>query len=599
MCGIAGASVSSTDNTRRVLDSLFHRGPDRLSYYEDDDLTLLHSLLSTRGQAADADQPVHTTCERWVFVYNGEIYNTKYLLKILNRKNLKDKSDTLLLSLIIQKFGLKFVEHIDGMFAIGLFDKKNKKLYLYRDQSGQKNIYFRFKNGDLFFASELQALLQFAPNASNHANGAALRLSAHLGYWSGRKTLISGVDRLLPGQILEYSLRTKSFKFYFFYGRQKEFSEQKENCFENLISNVFDANCKVALNLSGGMDSSIILHELSKSYSSINTYTTLYSDCENDANSEAILARKLAENYGSNHTEYEISQRKYIDGFEDAYRSLDEPNYNVSIPIYHQLAKYQGLYGQKERVLFSGDGGDEVFCGYPHYKKSQTIDNYSKYLTSKLFSKLFALKSKGRKSIDFNDPIERWLFFKFWENSFLMDPVSREEMARELKSEFNHVYQEFKKNKSTSHSTMQLDRQFWLAGENFTRVDKIYMGQSIEVRLPFATPEFVSLLDYKIRKSGSLTKHFGKALIRQRYKNKLPDYITNRMAKVGWRGPMDQWFSTKMKELFLDITPTKNSEIVRWEAVRKHISEADKWPGKQIHWYLSSAILSKKFNLEI
>lgn len=598
MCGIAGASWGEFVNIDATLESLAHRGPDNLSYFRERDVILLHSLLSTRGQAQDIRQPVTTDCGRWAFVYNGEIYNIAKLRKLLGQTDLQDKSDTLLLARMITRFGLDFIRHIDGMFAIGLLDRHQQKLYLYKDQSGQKNIYYRFYNSDIFFASELQAVTTLTKTVINQTNHSGLRLSAHLGYWPGQETLIQGIKRLLPGQILEFDLTSKCYQLDFIEAPEQE-KISDDNQFEQLISSVFDANCKVALNLSGGMDSSIILHELCKKVSSVSTYTTFYTDCAEEANSEAVLARKLAKHYGSNHTEYEISKQQYIDGFETAYATLDEPNYNVSIPIYHQLAKFQGAHGQGERVLFSGDGGDEVFWGYPHYRKSYWIDKYSKYLTEMLFSKLYTLKSKGRRVINFADPIERWLFFKFWEKSFLTKPVSRDEMALKLKAEFSHLYPKFKKNTAACHSTMMLDRYFWLAGENFTRVDKIYMDQSVEVRLPFALPGFVSLIDDKIRQNIDIGRQLDKGLIRQKYDQKLPDYITTRMSKVGWRGPMEDWYSKEMKELFLDNLPTRNSELIRWKDVRNFVCNSKDWPGKQIHWYLSVALLGKKFKIDM
>lgn len=600
MCGIAGVSRQNSINIHEILQSISHRGPDKTTFSESTGVTFLHTLLSTRGEAADVDQPVVTDNKRWLFVFNGEIYNTRDIIdRQFFKQELHNKSDTLVLSYLINKLGLGFIDHIDGMFAIALFDRHNKKIYLFRDQSGQKNIYYRVYNNDLYFSSELSSVLKMIKNATISVNEKMLRFSAHLGYWPGPETMISEVYRLLPGQVLEFNLFSRKASYSYLENFTHINKEIGGNQFQKSLKSTFDTNCSVALNLSGGMDSSIILHELSKHFSKINTYTTVYADCSSEANTEAELARKLSAHYGSSHIEYEISQNNYINNLVDAYSALDEPNYNVSIPIYYSLAKFQGIHGNRERVLFSGDGGDEVFCGYPHYHKSHKIDVYAKFISYRLLSKLYQYKRKNFDALDFRNPIDRWVFLKFWTHSFLQNPVARADMINKLAHDFQHNINCTNEHNHGALSTMFMDRQFWLAGENFTRVDKIYMGQSIEVRLPFATPSFVALMDQHMQNSSNMAAHLDKMKIRKQYTELLPSYITARMSKVGWRGPMNEWYNQKLKDLFLEILPSQNSDIIRWNDLRNYLMRSNKWPGKQIHWYISTALLGKKFGLEI
>lgn len=597
MCGIAGASRQNIENVRDVLISISHRGPDGRNFFQDSGVTLCHTLLSTRGQASDITQPSHTACGRWVFVFNGQIYNTDWIVKLLNMQHLREKSDTLILSHLIHKYGKKFVRFIDGMFAIVLFDKKDRTLHLYRDQSGQKNLYYRFHRGDLFFASELEALLSLTRFAPNVANESSISFGAHLGYWPGSETIIRDAYRLLPGQILEYRITDKSHETSFI-GTSDYSEKTNENFnFQNSMASVFATNCEVSLNLSGGMDSSVILHELSKAHSDVRTYTTIYKDCSVEANSEAVLAKELSKYYGTNHLEFEVSRESYIESFVESYGVLDEPNYNISVPVYNLLAKFQGSGEPSERVLFSGDGGDEIFWGYPHYERSYQIDRLSKIISSPLLSKLYKFK-RGRQ-VKFDDPIERWLFFKFWKNSFLETRITEKEMSDKLKQEFDFLKEKFAHNNHNCHSTMIADRFFWLAGENFTRVDKIYMNQSIEVRLPFALPSTVHSLDEKIREERNISGKLKKRELREVYSDVLPDFITKRMGKVGWRGPLEEWYNTDMKCMFLDILPNQNSELVNWKKIREKIEFSNEWPGKQAHFYLSLAILGQKFKISI
>lgn len=599
MCGIAGITSEKVSKVNQILDTLSHRGPDRRSYFKNGGVTLFHTLLSTRGHSNDINQPVVSNCKRWAFVFNGEIYNTPDLINLMQDANLQGKSDTAVLAQLVENFGIRFADYIDGMFAIALFDNLEKKVYLMRDQSGQKNIFYNLTQGDLHFSSELSSLIEMSHCNGSIVNETGLRFSAHLGYWPGPETFINGVKRILPGQILEFDIGSKNIGFSYLKTNKYETNDRAENKFTNLIRSTFDTNCAVALNLSGGVDSSIILHELMESFSKVNTYTTIYSDCSDLANTEAQLSRKLSKDYGSSHTEFEISRQDYIDNFVDAYTSLDEPNYNVSIPIYHLLAKFQGINGLKERVLFSGDGGDEVFCGYDHYNKSHQIDNYLKFLAPKFFNELYSLNNRKNGYVNFSNPIERWVFFKYWKSSFLQRQVTRSDMVNKLSEDFQHVLSSLEGHSNGTMSTMFLDRHFWLAGENYTRVDKIFMSQSIEVRLPFATPRFVDHMEQGMQAHRSLKYFLNKKKMREKYTNKLPDYITKRMDKVGWRGPVSDWYSKEMKNLFCDIVPTKDSDLIRWSAVRNHIMNSKHWPGKQIHWYLSTALLAQKFGLDL
>ena len=178
----------------------------------------------------------------------------------------------------------------------------------------------------------------------------------------------------------------------------------------------------------------------------------------------------------------------------------------------------------------------------------------------------------------------------------MQDHCSYEELYEQLASEFP----EFDVNtfgKQITSKIMQIDQRFWLGAECFSRVDKIYMGQSVEVRLPFAIPSLSAGCYRQLNALGSMSKALGKSELRKQFSGKLPAYIIDRSDKVGWRGPMMDWYGPSMRELFLDLIPQVDDALVRWSSLRDFVSRAEHWPGKQLHWYLSLATLCKKFHL--
>lgn len=595
MCGIYGVVSSESPILCNIGSQLFHRGPDYNGEYKDSDIIIGHTLLSIRGDEFKSRQPCSDGNSPWVMAFNGQLYNTKEIKDIISKKFCNEEIDTVLLYELIKIKGWHFINYIEGMFSIVLYNKDKQKIRFYRDGSGQKHLYYHISNHKLSFASEIEALLEM-PHISRDCDFNSVQIACSIGYLPGNKTIVRNVSKLLPSEQVEYDLVSYELKSKFF---NQECLKEKSVSLEEQIGLHFQSARPMALNLSGGLDSSILLHEAFEHGKKITTYTSFYEDGNDQENSEALLARKLSEDYNTDHNEIALNKKIYLQNLVEGYQVLDEPNYNVSIPLYHYMAKKQGVNGDGFRVLFSGDGGDEVFYGYPFYDKSHQIDRLTKILGYPLFNLIYKVKN-GRK-IDFSRVWDRWLFFKGWTSSFCFEKNDKNTLLEYLKKSLSSTFtNQIVDHNDRTYQLLVADRLTWLAAENFVRLDKLYMNQSMEVRAPFAYTPLRQAVDLKISTLNYSEHRKHKAWLRRQYIGKLPDYITSRKDKVGWRGPMHTWYDDNLKHEFLNVfNSMPKSSLIDWCSISDFVSSTNKWPGKQIHLYLSLALIANKLNLNI
>jgi len=594
MCGINGFSFTSLHKINEMNNTLTHRGPDYAGTYCDEDISIGHVLLSIRDSVANSKQPFHRDDSEWILAFNGQIYNTNEIINthLSNRENISNL-DTELLYALIQKYGWNFIDKIQGMFAIALYNKNEKIVKIYRDPSGQKNLYYYFDNNQFIFSSEIKAILLH--QISKNVKEDAISIACTIGYIPGQYTLFKDLYKLLPSECVTYNFKKKNIEKKF-YKSSFSYEYSKHNILSKVIEEHLQSRVNISLNLSGGLDSSLILHEASKLNYKLDTYTTYFDiNKEHILNEDAILARKLSKDYNTNHSEIFITKDSYFENFIEAYELIEEPNYNISLPIYLQTAKQEGIHGDKKRVVLSGDGGDEVFSGYPYYLENNRYDFLIKYMSAYIFNKL---KNKGKTSYRYQNIPERWFSFKNLGNEFLK---SDKNLAPAI-NYISKIYEDYNKlygvKKSSVHSMMLLDRVIWLASENFIRSDKLFMSQSLELRSPLSYMPLRHFFDNNLNKHEYISKEYNKIFLRNHYQNTLPEYIMNKK-KSGWRAPIDIWYDKKYKDLFLDTFSSveNSSSLIDWTKVKSQVYKKETWPGKNIHLYFSLAILSSKYKL--
>ena len=607
MCGINGSTVWHEKITQ-ANQILKHRGPDFSGIYQDKNISIGHTLLSIRGSIEDSKQPIFDNEYPWVLAFNGQIYNTDHISKVLNNSGIKSSVmdvDSYLVFKLICQFGWKFTEYIQGMFSIALYNKQEEIIKIYRDHSGQKNLYYIYDKKSFSFSSEIKSL-KLLSSSSFSLNKTAVQSASMFGYFFGQETFVNNIHKLLPGECIEYDVKKKTiFKSLSpinYSGYSTNLSPR--HVIKDVIGKHMLGRHSPAINLSGGIDSSIIYHEMcNQGYKPI-SYTTYFHSkgrVAKEFNDDSFLAKKMAIERNGDHREIEISSNDYLDNFVKAYEVVEEPNYNMSLPIYFYLSNIQGSSGDRKRIVLSGDGGDEVFGGYHHYLKSKTYNRLTRLGLNKFLQ--FYKQRNNNFKLDFSQDFDRWFSNRGWNPSFIKISLDeKNQYIQEANKSFLSYKHLFKDKKTPVWGSMLVDRFFWLANENFIRSDKIFMKNSIEMRCPFGYLPLWEYFDSMIPNQQYINKYKNKLFVRKIYENILPPYILNKARKTGWRAPItSDWYDAKTKELFIDIIDSytnMDSSIVNWKALRNHIAKSNTHPGKQIHFYLSLAINSHALGIE-
>lgn len=405
MCGIFGFSrLQTDDNTARTIllamsDELRHRGPDAQGEFFDDAIALGHSRLSVLDLSDKASQPMISRDEALVLSFNGEIYNHRQIRDELNSLDKgicwQSSSDTETLLVAFEILGVEqTLSQLEGMFALALYDRKKKRLFLARDRLGEKPLYFGQQGNTVLFASEPHVFYEH-PDFQGSIDKRSLALYFRHSYVPAPYSIFNGIEKLLPGQFVSIDLTLQNEEFL----RQRStywsandvvkssFNIRNNNNDANLnymdigeaaddlemlllekIGDQMEADVPLGAFLSGGIDSSLIVALLqAQSSEPIRTFTIGFEDQDYD---ESENARAIANALGTQHTEKILSVADIIEIIPEIISRYSEPFADSSqIPTYlvSKLAR------EDVTVALSGDGGDELFCGYNRYLKGYDL----------------------------------------------------------------------------------------------------------------------------------------------------------------------------------------------------------------------------------
>jgi asparagine synthase (glutamine-hydrolysing) len=557
MCGILIASKFYFSSNRQFdLNSIKHRGPDKSNFVELDDLYFGHTLLSIRDNVENSVQPVKSQCGKFLIVFNGQIYNTDYLIRQFSLD--ESKLDTKILSSLISKVGLNFYKYIEGMFAIVVYDIFNKKIYFYRDSSGQKNLYYFFKNGNLILSSEISPIIKV--NKTFESNPAGILNGLHFGYIQSKQTLYKDIYKLLPGSYIEIDLKTKKIqKPIFFpiikYNDNNDFIDNNKNNISNHLS-----TCrKIGLNLSGGIDSNLILYEALKLKKDIDCFSTFFPDENEVYNLDFKLAKNIAKKLNMNFYEIEINKKTFFEDFIDTFKIIEETNRNFNNPAYNILFKRQKEMGY--RSILSGLGGDEIFIGYNDYFNQNYKEKMINFIPFKKMKIKKFIKNRMMMHKKYQIP-KRYLLVN---NENLFDDV--------FNNFFEFLISNYNDNKFFDIKFLRIlfDQYAWLSNESFISMDKLSMHNSIELRAPLSSHFYrQKILEFTHKKLFKSDKN--KPLIRNKYKNILPKEVMSLKKKIGWSVPKEWKLSKYYKDIFFDNTPSVSDEFFDWKNIKKDLN---------------------------
>jgi len=394
MCGFAGICPSSENYIKeitRMCDAITHRGPDHFGYWQDENtgLVLGHRRLSIFDLSENGSQPMFSHNERFVMVYNGEIYNAlNYKKKLMDSGKVaafRSTSDTEILLEAFVHDGMDAIKQMKGMFAIALYDRQEKELYLLRDRAGEKPLYYGYVNGRFVFASDLASIKQ-TDGFCNEINRDALALFFRLNYIPAPFTIYKDIYKLQPGCILKIEAPFKNEPIITRYwdmeaealegeknpftGSFEEASEELERLLMESLKGQMLSDVPLGAYLSGGIDSPLIVSLMQKlSKNPVKTFTIGFEDPKFN---EAQYAKDIAKHLGTDHTELYVTKKELQEVIPKIPHIFTEPFADNSlIPTYlvSKLAK------SKVTVSLSGDAGDELFCGYNTYYKCESLWN--------------------------------------------------------------------------------------------------------------------------------------------------------------------------------------------------------------------------------
>lgn len=596
MCGINGYNnYQEGDRTtaQKMADYFTGRGFDGNQTYSDDCIVLNHSLLATRAQVKRSLQPRFERDSPWVVAFVGQIYGTDSYDALSTQCSV----DIDELYKAVNKHGWGFIDCIQGVFSIVVYNKKTLEVRLYRDHSGQRGLYYYHRNGRFIFSSELKPIL-IHEDTDQSVDYDAVEIASGLGYLPGNKTWFGYIKKLRPGEMIKYNLGTNALSNHPL-PRQRPHYKDVDGCLEKVVKLHHLGTGSKLLNLSGGLDSSLLLYLFSKLSLPVESFSTQF-DIQVDTetyNQDAYLAARLARHFGKKHTNIIISQKNYLDAFVRSYELVEEPNYNLSIPIHYITAQYQKI-NTGARVVFSGDGGDELFGGYPHYYANMVDSKEVGGLLQKIFGRFLDTKSTAT-GIDPWDPTYFYGYYKHFDSTYLANHTKSDIISNYLKTEFQSHADECP---SSVLQCMQSDRLNWLAGETFIRTEKINFAHSLETRSPLSYQPLRNYLDTRLTNSDYTNGTLNKVFLRDYLMKKIPEYITLREKKTGWRAPIEPWYGKDLKGLYLDIVSTakaSGSGFINWELLTNKIETTDSWPGREAHFNVTIALLSTYFDLSL
>lgn len=593
MCGIAGATSTHPSVLDEQLARLAHRGPDGNGVWHDPEsgAGLAHARLAIIDLTTGGTQPMVSPCERWVMAFNGEIYNYQSLRSDLESQGetFVTSSDTEVLLRLLMRQGLESLPKLAGMFAIALWDRAERSLVLIRDRFGVKPLVWSpLPSGGVAFASEIHALAA-QPGVDLTLDPQALSQYLACLYVPAPLSMHQGIRKLAPGSWLAWRDGRISmgrwWRPQFGNGRALGVDEAVEEVaplIETAVRRRLVADVEVGCFLSGGIDSSVIAAIMAKirreqGAPPPRTFTMTFDEAAYD---ERIPARAIADHLGTTHVELPASPQS-TDFLDDMVRLFGEPFGNPTALLIHDLSQ---MTRRHVSVALAGDGGDEVFAGYPRYRGGMLAARLDRALPAGLRRGLawgagmIPESSQGRhgwrRAREFlgalgQTPAQR---YGGWVEYF--NPGERQELlelAGLPSSPIAELYESLRLNDPLD-AMQATDLQSFLPGNLLSYGDAMSMAVALETRLPFLDHDLVT----QVGSIAAATRVADgpKTLLKAVARRYLPAHIVDR-PKLGFNPPMGVWLKGALKPLVEErLVKTKVERLgLAWTPVARLLTE--------------------------
>ncbi len=574
MCGILGvASSGGVPITAEIIesmrDTMAHRGPDDAGLYIDGNIGLGHRRLSIIDIEGGI-QPMATPDGSIHVIHNGEIYNFMSVRRDLEESGVEfsTRSDTEVVLRAYEKWGPSCVERLHGIFAFGIWDSRKKRLFIARDRLGIKPLYYATDPDRFIFASEIKAFLKH-PDFDRTVDPRAVDRYFSFGYIPAPDTIFATVKKLLPAHYLIWengTIRTDRYWRFEPRGQESdktnvEWTDEFRDVFQKAVSRQMISDVPLGAFLSGGIDSSLIVWMMSQSTDEpVRTFTIGFGQ---DGMSEAPYAKIVADRFSTRHEEFEVTPEA-IDILPKLVWHLDEPFADSSaLPTYF-VSK---ITREQVTVALSGDGGDELFAGYTRHQGERLTRGFQALPPWARSGIVGALKKGGPQKLKRLENVlanaELDFVTRYRNKEALSQSIDRlglySDNFRSDVGDDDSIEQLLELARITSDADYidrltQFDLEFYLPNDMLTKVDKMSMASSLEVRVPFLDEtvlEIAARIPTRLKLRGFTTKY----LLRRLAAEVLPREITQRR-KQGFGIPLQGWFRGQLtsyaREMLLD-----------------------------------------------
>jgi len=590
MCGFVGQlSVFAQEkdeqfkeNFKRAVDLIIHRGPDSDGFYHDAHCSLGFRRLSIIDLEGGT-QPIYYSDDRYVLIFNGEIYNYLEIKEDLKLKGLtfKTSSDSEVLVAAYSYYGKDAVKKFRGMFGFLIWDRKTETLFGARDMFGIKPFYYSEVDGVSYFASEKKSIIELTHNTE--INEEALQYYFSFKYVPEPLTMNKNIFRLEPGHcftkkvggpmVIEEYWDADFHKDY--YKTEEEAIAAIRKVLKESVGFHLRSDVPVGALLSSGIDSTITAAIAKDHVKNIKTFTIGF---DTGSNNETPIAKESAKAMGVENYSMTVDAKEYISSLDKVAFCMDDP---LGDPAAIALYFVTRLAGEHVTVIISGEGSDELFTGYKMYRQPLSLA-WAKYIPNKNFSKKVVSKLHhfpGQNSFikGCTDISERYISntLGFESEKDLKRLIRNYDENLTLKKVVKKHYERV--GDVNDVSKMQyVDLKMWMAGDILLKADRMSMANSLELRVPFLDKEVFEVAS-RIDPSWNLKEDTTKRILRKAARGIIPDIVLDR-PKLGFPVPLAAWLrEDDMKSWAMDLIENSatdkyiNKDFVR-EIYAKHLA---------------------------
>ena len=581
MCGITGwATLDShtpppeggKELLHAMCERMVHRGPDSEGLFVTSGVALGMRRLAIIDLVT-GEQPVFNEDKSVAVVLNGEIYNYRELRSDLERRghSFRSASDTEVLPHLYEEYGDGVISELNGMFAFALWDSRRRRLLIARDRFGEKPLYWGIFDNTLLFASEPKVLLAH-PSVKPALNLQALRQYLSFDYVPAPLSIYEGINKLPAahkltledGRVYVERYWRLSYKTAEPVPTENEAAEHLRDLMADAVRMRLVSDVPLGVLLSGGVDSSSVAAlAVAASSEPVKTFSISFAEASFD---ESAYARSVAKFLGTDHHEERLSANLAANLVSEIGAWMDEPFSDPSLVPTYLLSRFTRKH---VTVALGGDGGDELFAGYPMYGGLRWAEFYKRVpagLRASIIEPLVKLLPVKTKNLSFDykaarfitgakyDPVAR---HHVWFGSFtpeehfeLLSPDALAASNGDIYAHAREIAAECD-NDDLVTQMQSVDTRLYLAEDILTKVDRASMAVSLEVRAPFLDPrvaQFAASLPCNYKLHGHKTKY----ILKKAVKEMLPPFVTRR-GKKGFGVPVAEWLKVKLRPVARDL----------------------------------------------